>query len=262
MYGKLRTALNILYTEGPHVLCREFYSVLKDVIQNQLINKTGRDAIRDRFEDVKMLIDKENPVIVDGGAHKGSTINQFGDVFSDPTIHAFEANPYLSQKLTNNMANDTGINIYNRALGSENTSVKFNINKNDATSSVLESSEINFSHQGEGVETEEEVNVEQVRIDKYIENAPDIIKLDLQGYELEALKGASGHLPNTKLILTEVEFLELYKEQPLFTDIVKFLRGKNFRLFNLYELWTREDGQLTAGDAIFVNNDFYEPNDF
>jgi hypothetical protein len=101
------------------------------------------------------------------------------------------------------------------------------------------------------------VDVPMVRIDGVLNQEVDILKLDLQGYELEALRGATNLLPRIKTITTEVEFVPLYDGQPLFGDIDCFLRQSGFRLLNLYELWTHPDGQLTAGDAIYLNTHYF-----
>ena len=104
----------------------------------------------------------------------------------------------------------------------------------------------------------ESVDVDQVRLDGILDQDIDVLKLDLQGYELDALKGCEKLLPRIKAITTEVEFVPLYEGQPLFADIDIYLRARGFRFLNLYELWTHPDGQLTAGDAIYLNNIFFE----
>jgi len=101
--------------------------------------------------------------------------------------------------------------------------------------------------------------VEMVRLaDILPDTSIDIFKLDIQGYELEALRGANHLLKEIPLVFTEVEFIPLYQNQPLFSDLEQFLRSCGFRLYNLYELWTHPDGQLTAGDALFINHRFYK----
>jgi hypothetical protein len=97
-----------------------------------------------------------------------------------------------------------------------------------------------------------------VRLDSVFDQEIDILKLDLQGYELEALRGATTLLPRVKTITVEVEFVPLYNGQPLFGDVDVCLRQAGFRLLNLYELWTQPDGQLTAGDAVYLNTRYFE----
>lgn len=103
------------------------------------------------------------------------------------------------------------------------------------------------------------VEVLQVRLEDVMQgnNEIDLLKLDLQGYELEALKGCGRLLERIKIITIEIEFVALYDGQPLFGDIDVFLRAHEFRMLNLYELYTQPDGQLTAGDAVYLNSKYY-----
>jgi FkbM family methyltransferase len=61
----------------------------------------------------------------------------------------------------------------------------------------------------------------------------DFIKIDVQGSELVVLKNASRALSGALLIQTEVEFVELYKGQPMFADVDTFLRGNGFQFHTL-----------------------------
>ena len=96
--------------------------------------------------------------------------------------------------------------------------------------------------------------------------AIDLLKLDIQGYELEVLKHATQSLKNTLVIESEVEFLALYKDQPLFGDLQCFLRDQGFVLHKLIDLSGRPFkpflpqnpyvpmSQLLWGDAVFVRD--------
>lgn len=102
------------------------------------------------------------------------------------------------------------------------------------------------------------VEVQQIRLEEAIHEHSeiDLLKLDIQGYELEALKGCGKLLDHIKIITTEIEFVTLYDGQPLFGDIDVFLRSHGFRMLNLYELYTHPNGQLTAGDAVYLNSKY------
>ena len=52
---------------------------------------------------------------------------------------------------------------------------------------------------------------------------PLLTKLDIQGYELEALKGFGNLLQDNDYILVEVSFQEIYKNQPFANEIINFL---------------------------------------
>ena len=56
----------------------------------------------------------------------------------------------------------------------------------------------------------------------------DFLKLDVQGAELTVLQGAERVLKDVSVVQVEVEFVELYENQPLFADVDRFLRGQGF----------------------------------
>lgn len=57
---------------------------------------------------------------------------------------------------------------------------------------------------------------------------PDLIKLDVQGAELDILQGGQRILSQTLVVESEVEFIPLYKNQPLFGDIQLYLHHQGF----------------------------------
>jgi hypothetical protein len=59
----------------------------------------------------------------------------------------------------------------------------------------------------------------------------DMLKIDVQGAELDVFVGAGTLLEDALLIWTEVEFLPLYRDQPLFAEVERYLRDKGFQLF-------------------------------
>ena len=86
----------------------------------------------------------------------------------------------------------------------------------------------------------------------------DVIKLDVQGAELDVLKGAMESLSSVIAIDIEVELCELYLGQPLFDQIFSFLRqtGLEFIDFTYIYRWSpdqfNELGQATFADALFM----------
>lgn len=144
MYHKFRTAVNILKKEGLNRLAKEIWKYSENKINSRFVKNTGQNAIRDRFEDIQQLCEIEDPIVVDGGAHKGQTIQSFRQIFKNPTVHSFEANSSLYNRLAEVYGDETSVEIHNCALGSEESTVEFNINHDAATSSVLRSSKITF----------------------------------------------------------------------------------------------------------------------
>lgn len=88
----------------------------------------------------------------------------------------------------------------------------------------------------------------------------DFLKIDTQGSELSILKGASNTLQSVLGLEIEVEFLPLYKDQPLFGEICTFLSNHEFEFIDFINLcrWQRTKhngvGQCVFGDALFFKS--------
>jgi len=78
----------------------------------------------------------------------------------------------------------------------------------------------------------------------------DFLKIDVQGAELQVFQGAKNLLGSTLLIQTEIEFVELYENQPLFADIDNYLRTLGF-VFHCFA----DSPMGRAFKPLMVNND-------
>ena len=78
----------------------------------------------------------------------------------------------------------------------------------------------------------------------------DLIKIDVQGGELDVFRHGLRALSTTLMIQTEVEFVELYRGQPMFADVDAFLRGQGFQYHTFAGMSGRAFKPLIAnGDA-------------
>ncbi len=82
---------------------------------------------------------------------------------------------------------------------------------------------------------------------------PDFIKADVQGFELAVLRGASACLETTQLLLLEVSYRRIYKDQPLAHELIAFAGDRGFRIYDICTYAGRPyDGELTQSDLLFA----------
>lgn len=104
-----------------------------------------------------------------------------------------------------------------------------------------------------------EVTVDCIRLDNMLASAGvsavDLIKIDTQGSELDILLSAGEYLAKISVIKCEVEFVSLYKGQPLFDDVVRELSKNGFRYIGLFDGSNLAD-KMIWGDALFIRKHF------
>ena len=103
------------------------------------------------------------------------------------------------------------------------------------------------------------VEKELITLDSLLERYPgfkklDFLKLDVQGYELNVLQGASELLKLTELILMETSLAQNNRGCPLFSDVIKFMTEQDFRLLDFCSQARRKDGSLWQTDLLFIKN--------
>jgi hypothetical protein len=83
--------------------------------------------------------------------------------------------------------------------------------------------------------------------------APALLKLDVQGYELETLRGCLDLLPAFAYVYVECSFVEFYRGQALADQVIAFLREHGFALTGIYNLSHDKNGRALDGDFLFRN---------
>ncbi len=82
-----------------------------------------------------------------------------------------------------------------------------------------------------------------------------LLKLDLQGYELYALKGAAGLLRSVEVVLSEVSFYT-QSHAPTIAELIAFMKGAGFDLYDIASLSARpRDNRSREADFVFVRED-------
>ncbi len=213
---------------------------------------------KDCFEVQRQLIKKVDPVVFDIGANVGDVTAKYLEYFPDSTIYAFEPFPDCFDLLSSRYSATNNVRCFKNAVSSTEGPKTFFVNKNVDTNSLL-------SPRKTGLTSDEQVkNISTIKVDSIVlddfctsENIKhiDILKMDIQGGEYDALKGLKGILSTSSidLIYSEVYFVEQYKEQPLFHDISKLLFGYGYHLQDIYNP-IYGNGSIAWADVIFTKN--------
>jgi FkbM family methyltransferase len=213
--------------------------------------------MREWIKDITAVIARPDPVIVDGGANKGRIAEEFLAAFPKASLIAVEPIPALARKLRKRFA-EANVRVIEAALGAAPGEAVLSVPQSRTLSSLLAPAAIRAKYPDRDFERAETVAVAVMRLDDIAPKGADILKLDLQGFELEALKGAKHILARIGLILTETAFTPLYDNQPLFPELEAFLTARGFRFARFYDAFTSEDGQTLSADALFLNESMYK----
>lgn len=85
---------------------------------------------------------------------------------------------------------------------------------------------------------------------------PFLLKADVQGYELEVLRGANYTLEETEVILLETSLMPYNAGAPTFSEVISFMTERGFVAYDFCSFWRRQsDDAAFQVDVIFVKED-------
>lgn len=177
---------------------------------------------------------RENPprVAYDLGANRGQWTLLAKSLFPAVGIHAFEPLPEHLELYRTATRGLPGIQLHPVALGAAPAELEMDVTTFSDSASLLTPNQT--MAETYAVHSGRKVRVPVVRLDDWVADhqlpLPDLIKLDLQGYELLALQGAGRCLRHARAVVLELSFREYYVGQPPPGEIVRLLENAGFRL--------------------------------
>jgi FkbM family methyltransferase len=199
------------------------------------------------------LVKDDVKSVYDVGANQGDWTLLASTILPHASINAFEPLQQYQAIFESKHTGNPKITLHKVGVGSENKEAVMNVASH--SSSFLEIGENITKVFPSQVKTGEET-VQMIRLDDYVSKnslpQPDLIKLDVEGFELEVLKGALDLLKNTKYLILEVSFIERHIGQPLFHDLVTYLAEHNFVLYSIAH-GIATGTPLYAHDVMFIN---------
>ena len=216
-----------------------------------LLDKKYRRA----FRNLRHLPRLEYRFVIDGGANRGSFTDAFLQLHRPERLVLVEAIPDLAEKLRARYAGRSGISVVSVALSDKNGEAQFEINRSDASSSLLPIDPRNMAWFNRDLTVARTIQVRTMTLPTLLADqgmqTVDLLKLDLQGAERFVLTGGDAVLDRVRVIYTEVFFEQLYTGAWLFWEMNEFLSGHGFKLCGLSNIVHASDGDLVQANATF-----------
>lgn len=171
-------------------------------------------------------------------------------------VAMFEPQIYAYKKLISRNIKDVDKQVFNVCLG-EKYSLGY-IKGATASASLLKSSKEQEVYFPNSI-LHKKQKVKIYKLDDIVKQdrlpIPDVIKIDVQGYELKVLKGALKTIKSAKYLVIELSMRSFYNGQPSLGEVITFLEKNHYEMVSRgYEWWTySKPNELLQLDGIFRN---------
>lgn len=192
------------------------------------------------FEQLEL---SDHPVLVDAGANVGYVSMAFSNNFDNSSVYALEPAQRIYKVLKKNVSGFKNIKPFCLGLGNSNNKVDLYVDKKEsAFSSVKHILSNEFDTEKIQIKTLDMFCQEQ-KIEKI-----DILKIDVEGYELEVLTGAKNTLKKVKYL-----HIEANTKDYLFSDLCRTISacGVNYNLKFIRNFSNVSDSLFRDGDILF-----------
>ena len=176
--------------------------------------------------------------------------------FPEALIFSFEPLPGPSNRFKAVFKKDLKVTLHQTAIGPQAGETIIHVSAADDSSSLLPITPL----QERLFPGTHETRTEKVRIgplSNFVRSEdiipPAMLKLDVQGYELETLRGCEDLLNRFSYIYAECSFVELYYGQSLADDIIAWLRERGWCLLGVYNMTYDRNGRSIQADFLFEN---------
>ncbi|WP_367913475.1 FkbM family methyltransferase [Leadbetterella sp. DM7] len=189
--------------------------------------------------------------ILDVGAHKGDWSVLAARILPEATYYLIEPQEELKPEIDKFLARHKG-RVFFGGAGAEDGELTLTMWEDFAGSSFLPQ-----AGQGGG---RMQKKVPIYSIDGLIARGempvPDICKIDVQGFEIEVLKGAAGIFGKTEVFILEASLFKFSPDQPLLHDLIAYMTQRGYVIYDFAGFTNRPlDMALGQLDICFVKED-------
>lgn len=194
---------------------------------------------------------------VDAGAHAGGWTDALLNHFRPERIIAVECEPRLVESLKNKFSLTSSITVVDAALAGSEGMATFHQLRHPAGSSLLKPrAEITTQFLDNSWDVIGTAQVRKVTYDQLVANEREIsiLKLDIQGAEMDMLTASHEGLEKTKCIILEVTFTPHYEDDSGFPELHQLMASKGFGLYRLSAPYDR-GARILYADAVYVREE-------
>ena len=234
---------------------KKFKKLIKILFEGSAVwFKALRLGVAASVEHLAVLRMLDCRTVVDIGANRGQFALVARQSFPEAKIISFEPLNKPADLFESVFSHDNLVSLHRSAIGPEPDRCKMHLSGKDDSSSLLPISEL----QDEIFPGTSEVGTIDVRVEPLSEfikskdvDSPAMLKLDVQGFELDALIGCESLLQKFDCIYCECSFVELYSGQKLVSEVVDWLFDRGFYIEGIYNTSYDGEGKAVQADFLF-----------
>jgi FkbM family methyltransferase len=219
----------------------------------QRFRRAARHGVAAAIEHDIVPLPADMRTVIDVGSHRGQFAVLALARFPSARVLCFEPLPEPREVLLTVVEEDRHrVEVFPYAAALQSSSEKMYVSRADDSSSLLPIGQRHVTA-FPGTEARTVAPVRTVRIDRVVDavEEPCLMKIDVQGYELQVLQGAESLLPSVRHLLVECSFTELYLGQALAGEVVAYLHDQSYRLSGVYGLNRDRAGRCLHADFLF-----------
>lgn len=223
-----------------------------DARYRKLASRWLRWRVFPSLEHASVPFRHEFRTVFDVGASRGQFALFALARFPDAAVVAFEPLPQAHATAVKALAG-LPVVIHNRALGATAGEAAFHVSRADDSSSLLPIASRQTT-EFPGTEALHQIPVRVALLSSYLDEnvvRPALLKLDVQGGELDVLIGAGSALSLVDEILVEASFVQLYEGQARADEVIAYVLRHDFRLVDVIALARASDGTALQADLLF-----------